>query len=111
MKEKIQNFIIGVMTIIVFMAVISTINKANADTLVRPYITMGVGIHSENMDCPEVCFGHNILGMVGVGVTTSISEDNQLFIEWELSHISATNVQERGYGLNAAWAKLRYYFK
>lgn len=72
------------------------------------YLTLGLGVHAESMDCPEVCFGGNTLAKLEVGYEQRVSRNQFLVVNYE--HISNPLIREAGYGMNTLWVETKFTF-
>lgn len=67
-------------------------------------IFAGIGYHNESTDCPEVCFQDNKLFMA------QIKYKPNEYTAIIGTHISAIEIQEKGYGFNGGFIGIDYGF-
>jgi hypothetical protein len=67
------------------------------------YTDFAIGYHKENYDCPEACFGSDVLFKAAFGYEFN----NGIYLEGE--HISGKH-KEEGLGVNAGWIGYKKYW-
>lgn len=65
------------------------------------YYSVGLGYHDETIDCPETCFGNNVLFIGKIGYETNQG------LDINIKHISAPTITEKGWGFNGIFIEKR----
>lgn len=72
------------------------------------YTGFGGGFHSERYDCPEVCYGGDVLIRLEAGYSWQIK--GRWYAEVEVAHQSNPFIKEKGHGSNDAMGIIKRYW-
>lgn len=97
------QFIIFFVLIILSCLDIRTSQAGQAEQGIEYELFVGLGMHSERYDCPEVCYGGDELAIVQFTVKAK-----DLPFAVQAIHISNPTIRERGYGTNAVFGGLYF---